>query len=202
MSSNDGDQETIELALQLAGLSISVRGAPDRAADFVRRIASENAGQPGEHPRSDLPASSVTSFSRISEVSQASSTTSRTSIRASFEPCPEHWLRVAHSRLSGSRLSPQQRAERAWIAGQWARAVLEDRIGTPNATEAIELANRFWVVLRCSNCRCPRIFTSSGAFFAAIGRLEGSDTVTHAFPSETEARIYLESSGAEVLEFN
>ena len=39
MSSNDGDQETIELSLQLAGLSISVRGAPDRAADFVRRVA-------------------------------------------------------------------------------------------------------------------------------------------------------------------
>ena len=41
MSSNDGDQETIELSLQLAGLSISVRGAPDRAADFVRRVAGE-----------------------------------------------------------------------------------------------------------------------------------------------------------------
>jgi hypothetical protein len=37
MSINGGDSEVVELALQLSGLAITVRGSPETAADFVRR---------------------------------------------------------------------------------------------------------------------------------------------------------------------
>ena len=40
MSQEDLDSEDIELNLQLAGLSISVRGSPASAASFVRDLAS------------------------------------------------------------------------------------------------------------------------------------------------------------------
>eukprot|EP00435_Cladocopium_sp_Y103_P031072 s2443_g7.t2 len=104
--------------------------------------------------------------------------------------------------LGRSRLSAVHRAERAWLAGQWAKAVLQGRGSSPNRTETIELGNRFWVVLRSTNCTAPRVFTTSAAFFAAVGSLAGSNSVTHAFPSETEARIYIEAAGFEFPGFN
>lgn len=40
MSQEDIDSEDVELSIQLAGLSISVRGSPASAASFVRDLAS------------------------------------------------------------------------------------------------------------------------------------------------------------------
>eukprot|EP00435_Cladocopium_sp_Y103_P020466 s1075_g5.t1 len=162
---------------------------PTRISDLRPEVANHSGPPPAEVAPSE--AHSV-----------ASST--RSSVRGSFVDCPQRWIVAANSNLraGSSRLSPAQRAQRAWLAGQWARATIDRRVATPNSTETIDLGNRFWVVLRCENCRVPRIFTSSGAFFTAIGQLEGSDTVTHAFPSETEAKIYLESAGFEVQEYN
>ena len=138
---------------------------------------------------------SAASEAAPASVAARSETSARSSIRASFASCPQHWIASAGSNLraSASRLSLAQRAQRAWLAGQWARAVIDRRVASPNSSESIDLGNRFWVVLQCENCRVPRIFTSSGAFWSAIGQLEGSDTVTHAFASETEAKIYLDS---------
>eukprot|EP00435_Cladocopium_sp_Y103_P050133 s1324_g15.t1 len=200
MSTNtDQDQEEVQLAIEFSGLQITVKGSPARAAEFVRRVSETRPGLAQHSASSEAPPASVAAQS---ETSVASST--RSSVRASFRPCPLHWISAAGSNLraSASRLSPSQRAIRAWTAGQWARAVIDRQVATPNSCENIELGNRFWVVLRCENCQVPRIFTSSGSFWAAIGQLEGSDTVTHAFPSETEAKIYADSAGFSITEYN
>eukprot|EP00435_Cladocopium_sp_Y103_P028815 s2443_g7.t1 len=178
MSSNgQDDSEVVELALELGGLAITVRGSPSQAADFVRRI-----GPASSAPQS---APSVVSEDRRSEAPAASAASQGYS-----------------ANLGRSRLSAVHRAERAWLAGQWAKAVLQGRGSSPNRTETIELGNRFWVVLRSTNCTAPRVFTTSAAFFAAVGSLAGSNSVTHAFPSETEARIYIEAAGFEFPGFN
>ena len=185
------DSDIVELSVQLAGLSITVRGSPARAADFVRDLTESP-------PRSSHPGVESSVASEPSLLSWTSSAAapveSRTSILASFPPCPGHWLLVSH-RLTSSRLPGAQRIRRAWIAGCWARAVREGRIGSPNQTEAIELPNRFWCVVHCEHLSQPRVFSTSGAFFAAVGRVQGSTTICHGFPSETEARCYFEAAG-------
>eukprot|EP00435_Cladocopium_sp_Y103_P043042 s6_g12.t1 len=93
-------------------------------------------------------------------------------------------------------------SELAWLAGQWARAVIRGRVSSPNRTETVELGNRFWCVVKCSSCTVPQVFTTSAGYFRAIGTLAGSDTVSHAFASETEARIYLEAAGFEFPGFS
>ncbi len=132
-------------------------------------------------PQLGTPASSVASW-------VSSSVETHCSIASEFPSCPAHWIGLASSRLSGSRISGSDRAKRVWLAGCWARAVIDSRIGSPNRSAAIELPNRFWCVLSCQGLSCPRVFT-------AVGHVEGSTTVCHAFPSETESRIYFEAAG-------
>ena len=44
---------------------------------------------------------------------------------SAFPNCPAHWIGLASSRLSGSRISGADRARRAWLAGCWAKAVVD-----------------------------------------------------------------------------
>ena len=196
MSTPDPDPSVVELSLEFAGLQISVRGAPDQAASFVAQVAALPSG-------SERPASASTGggYGASSAVSSRSVET-RDSILASFPACPGHLLALATRRLGGPRPYSEGRARRAWIAGNWAKAVLAGRVASPNRTQTIDLANRFWVVVRSSRCRVPRIFTTSAAYFQAVGNLEEGNSVSQAFPSETEAKIYLEAAGLQVSEFN
>ena len=194
MSQSDPDSEVVELSLQLSGLSITVRGSPSRAAEFVRGLSDQPSSPAAHHgyPASQRgsPAPSVASW-------VTSSIETRCSIAAEFPACPAHWIGLASSRLSGSRLIGAERAKRAWLAGCWARAVIDSRVGSPNRSPVLELPNRCWCVLSCQGLTCPRVFTTSRQFFAAVGQVEGSTTVCHGFPSETESRIYFEAAGFE-----
>ena len=212
MSQEEPEQEDVEISLLLAGLSISVRGSPASAASFVRDLASpapstarhslasavstSPAAQP-EPLRTELFSSPPRPSSRPSPSSET-----RASIAASFPPCPGHLLDQLAPRLRGPS-SGESRIKRAWLAGCWARAVCEERIGTPNRSEAIPQANRYYCVLFCQRFSGPRLYDSSRAFFAAVGRVDGSDTVCHGFPSESECGAYFEGAGvAYPLSFN
>ena len=100
----------------------------------------------------------------------------RDSILASFSPCPSR-LFVHTGRLSGSSLSGK------------------DRIHSPNRTPAIDLRPRFYAVLRADHLERPTIFKSAAGYWRCIGSLENSSSISQAFPSELEARIYLEAAG-------
>ena len=126
-------------------------------------------------------------------VPQAGSET-RAQILASFPPVPAH-LTVLCEALTLSAGPTEQRAHRAWVAGCWARAVLDQRVRTPNRTPPIQLAPRVYVVLRAPGLQCPAFFRSRRDYFAALGTLEGSDSISHAWPSEAEARVYVEAAG-------
>ena len=210
MQPQDPDREIIELSFEFSGISIAVRGSPSRAADFVRNLHSTpSASEENNYGFSEVLSepshigSSVSGFSVVhrEEPSVALDTSTvhrpetRRTIWDSFPPCPANWLGVPAAQLVGSRLTGQQRVQRAWTAGSWARAVREGRIGSPNQTPAIELGNRFWCVLYSSRVPRPAVYTTSGRFFAAVGRLAGSDTICHGFPTETEARVYFEAAG-------
>ena len=104
---------------------------------------------------------------------------------------PQRLLGQAEANLSRSRIPPARRAERAWVAGSWARAVLDGRVSSPNCTETIGLGSRFWVVLRCSSCSCPSVFTTSAAFFAAVGRWQDPiQSPTHFHPRRRQGSTW------------
>lgn len=198
MRGSTDDPEVVELDIQFSGLSITVRGPPTTAASFVQQVTSGNHGQDSEARPAPSSAPSSEEPPRSSVRSRPTSTRvgeSRASVEASFDSCPSTWIGAAGSRLSGSRLSPTERAQRAWKAGQWARAVRQGRVSSPNRTETIDLPNRIWCVVRGPQGGDPRVFHSSRDFFSYVGDLSQSHTLCHAWPSETEAKIYFEGAG-------
>ena len=99
------------------------------------------------------------------------------------------------SRLSGSKLSGEGRLERAWKAGCWASVVQAGRIGSPNSTPALDLRSRFYAVLAAPGLEHPTIYRSSTSYWRVVGSLRNSPAISHSFPSEIEAKVYLAAAG-------
>lgn len=182
-SSND---DVVDLALDFQGLHISVRGSSSAAVDFVRRVSSF-AG-PQSEPAVEEPHSP---WSIVRECQ---------AIEETFPDLPEHIRRLASSLpLRSCRLPPEDRLDRAWKAGCWAKAVLDGRARVPQKTPKIDLANKVYAVIRGPGILRPRLYKSLSSFSAAVGELQGSATICHGFPSRTEAAVYVEATG-EILE--
>ena len=202
-----GEDEELNLSVEFQGLQITVRGNADRAASFVHRLAQDTTrGVPDSLPAgaysSDLrvpAASSTPSIASWQEVERSSTPPrreTRASIEASFAPCPTHLQQLAASlaRTTGG-WTPEQRVQRAWKAGSWAAAVRAGRAQSPNRTPTIDLGNRYYAVVRGPNISSPKVYRSSRELFAAVGSLEGSDTLCHGFPSKVETEVYLAGAG-------
>ena len=77
----------------------------------------------------------------------------RAETASSFAACPRYCLDLC-SRLTSSSLSASERAKRAWVAGLWAREVLDGRWATP-------LPSPSWVfALLCTLCFAALIWQS------------------------------------------
>ena len=76
-----------------------------------------------------------------------------------------------------------------------ASAVRDSRIGSPDRTPAIDLKNRFYAVLQAPGLLRATIFKSSAGYWNCIGSLQDSPSISQSFPSEAEAKIYLQSAG-------
>lgn len=190
------DPDLVNLTFDFQGLSITVRGSSQSAASFIGGLANHSAVSENSH--SDIPPSEPAPSSIPAERSlQSTSSETRQSIQDSFALCPSPWISLAKSQLGGSEADSKYRAERAWLAGSWAKATSQGRVSSPNRSETISQRNRYWCVVRCSACSAPAVFTTSNDFFRAVGRLEGSSTICHAFPSLVEARIYFAAAGEE-----
>ena len=100
----------------------------------------------------------------------------------------------------GASTSGSERVKRAWLGGQWARAVAEQRVPSPNRLPPLDLRNRFYAVLFAEDIAKPTIFQSAASYFRCVGDLGSSTAISHAFPSEQEARIYLLGAGATDFE--
>lgn len=147
------------------------------------------------------PAGSEQSFELVSSVAPSERSPvaprrleTRDQIARSFPTCPERLLRSSGV-LSGSSLSGRQRIERAWTAGNWAAAVRDSRVGSPNRTPGIELRSRFYAVLQAPGLELPTIFRSSAGYWGCVKTLENSESISQSFPSELEAKVYLEAAG-------
>ena len=179
--------------MSLRGLQISIRGPARVATESLSQITGALAGHSG--PSSAAPGSpdrSTLDF-EVSAVSTVGSET-RADIQATFPLCPSYWISQA-TRLGGDRSAVEGRVQRAWLAGCWARAVLGGRVATPARSVQLEVRPRYYVVLRCEGVDCPVVFESSASYWRAIRNFAGSNSVSHSFPSQTEARVYLDAAG-------
>ena len=118
----------------------------------------------------------------------------RSEVRDSFPPLPAELLNTCRS-LRGGSVSWQQRALRAWEAGCWARAVLLAEVETPNSLQPLGLSNRFYCVLVAVGQPGPCVLRSFGEYRAVVGHLQRGGSLSHAFPSESESRLYFAGAG-------
>lgn len=186
------DSELAEITVRIRDLSITVRGPASQAAELVGSLARQHSSS--TRPSSPAPSDSRYSFVEPEPVRGRRET--REEIERTFSPCPSEFLAGAR-RLSGSCFSGESRLRRAFRAGQWARATIEGRIHSPNRSEQLDLRSRFYVVLRTGSSSTPRAFSSSNSYWRCVGQLSGSSSVSHAFPSEAEARAYCGGAGVD-----
>ena len=190
MSGESAEGEVVEITLRFRELSITVRGPAAQASQLVGDLTRQHTST----TRTPSPTHSDSQYSFVSSAAPATlgRRETREEIERSFSPCPD--FTAAGRRLSGSSYSGESRLRRAWRAGQWARATLEGRIHSPNRTEQLDLRSRIYVVLRTDSSDTPRAFSTPHSYFRCIGRLANSGSVSHAFPSEAEARAYCEGA--------
>lgn len=196
MSASSSHDDVVELVLNLRGLRITISGPAQPATQLASDIARLPTPRSGDHsPESTYTLVSSLPESRQPIQRQSPVRETRAEIEASFDLCP-HTLLAAGSRLSSAgAVSGADRVRRAWVAGQWARAVLAGRAGSPNRTEQLGVRSRVYVVLRAPGLSAPTVVTSSAEYFKLVGRLQDSDSLSHSFPSETEARAYCLGAG-------
>eukprot|EP00435_Cladocopium_sp_Y103_P033300 s905_g8.t1 len=201
MSRRSDDVAEIELSCKIGELFVTVRGPPELAANFIKDISTR--GQPSSSPLRSLP--SEGSFDLVSEPSQPVRASqvleTRDQIAATFESCP-HYLQQEGNKLSGSSTSGTDRVRRAWLAGQWASAVVAGRIHSPNRSPQLDLRPRYYVVLRAPSLEKPAIFKSARSYWAVVGDFQTSSAISHAFPSEQEAKVYLAGAGISDYDIN
>ena len=190
MSGASSDNGVVEIVVRLRGLTIAVSGPASEAAQFVSEITASR-------PTRESDSSTPRSFSLVEEGAPEQLSRrgeARAQIESSFVPCPGYLLDYA-GRLAGTRDFAEKRIRRAFLAGQWAGAVLEGRSSSPIRSEHLSLRPRSYVVLRARGSTSPRVLQSSASYFRVVGSLQDSDSVSHSFPSETEARVYCAGAG-------
>ena len=156
----------------------------------LRRAQTGGLTQPIATPALPVASSSTSVVPEYPLQGEASSSrfARRQLLAASFAPIPDHLLGLCRQLSTGS-LTPEQRARRAWLAGQWAKAVLDGQVDRPDPTETLDLSSRFYCVLRAEGLTAPVVCGSLSAFRRVVGPHLGR-SVTHGFPSTSECRVY------------
>ena len=90
----------------------------------------------------------------------------------------------------------QHRAQRAWEAGYWARAVLENRISKPRPTPKLQLRPCVYIVVRGPGISRPVRVSSAAEYYKLIPTFT-EDSLSHSFPSLAEARVYCLALGID-----
>ena len=189
-----GHDDVVDITLRFGNLSVSVSGPSSQTSQLVSEITSASSvlgssqgySERGSPARSSAPSN----FAAVGET--------RAEIEASFPVCPQRFLDSASSLGSGTS-DGRSRIQRAWAAGNWTKAVLQGRAGSPNRTPQLSLQPKVYVVLRADGLSRPACFRSSRSYWSALGGAHRS-SVSHSFLSKTEARVYCEAAGFDLPE--
>ena len=113
----------------------------------------------------------------------------RASIEEGFPPLPKVLCDTCRVLRGSHHLTGEERAHRAWRAGCWARAVLDAQAESPNHSVGLGSQTGSIVSSLLSLDR-PTVVHTFAAYKALVGELRKGGSISHAFPSEAEARIY------------
>ena len=116
----------------------------------------------------------------------------RQRLALSFPRVPDTCIALCRG-LSTCELGPEGRAERAWIAGCWAGATLRGEVNKPDPTAPLSQQNRFYCILRAAGLQSPVVCASVAAYRRILG-LDLGQSVSHAFPSTSECRVYFSAA--------
>lgn len=156
-----------------------------RPADWNLLHESASSAAPGD-------TSSIFAGSRIS------TTSSYNEVAQLLTRAPQHCFDIC-SRLSGTTEFIRYRVQRAWEAGLWAKAVLEDRVPKPRPTPKIEVRNTVYIVVRGPGVQRPTRVHSTAAYYQLVPRFT-EDSLSHGFPSLSEATVYCLALGIDLPE--
>eukprot|EP00435_Cladocopium_sp_Y103_P032461 s3398_g8.t1 len=178
------DTGNVELALSLpGGLRVTISGPPSSIGLATQLFNHVAAFTPVGSEPSEFEVVSSVADSPVAPSAQLRGLETRDQVRRSLRPCPPDLFALG-VRLCGSSLSSKERICRAWTCGQWASAVRDSRIGSPDRTAPIDLNIRFYAVLQAPGLEKPTIFRSSAGYWNCIGSLTNSDSISQSFPSE------------------
>eukprot|EP00435_Cladocopium_sp_Y103_P022128 s659_g5.t1 len=119
--------------------------------------------------------------------SVAGSTSSQYDVLADQIPPLPGWAVDLCSTLREGRVSKRDRALRAWEAGNWAKFVLEGKIGKPRPSTPCDLANQVYVVLKAEGFDCP-LLCETAAIYRSVVKDFKQGTLSHGFASRSEAK--------------
>ena len=203
----EGEPDTVALTASVGPLRVTVQGPLREATVLLQHLQLCDLGQvdsivpslPGASAAASGPSSSSAASTAVPVAQdplpapEAFPAVTRRQAEELFPPCPAAWLDRA-TQLGESNLTPSGRIRRAWRAGQWARLVLAGNYATPLPSENLRLASRFYPVVGGVGVR-PCLYTSFRSCQAALGPISQSSAVLHGFPSELEAKIYVDAAG-------
>ena len=199
------DDAITQLSLELEGLRISITRSRAGLAVASSPPPGEESRTPQGHSRPSDPSSFGTPV-RVPVSSSPSDSPSpptlgpvrspepRSLIEASFPAVPDYLLDSARN-LRSSVSTPRDRAIRAWVAGCWAGAVIHGRAQTPNCTPRLAIASRIYVVLRSPRSHDVQVAHTRSEYLVLVDNLQSTYTLSHGFPTEVEARIYVAGAG-------
>ena len=166
---------------------------PTRVHPASVPTAGPNPAQVQGKVQSPYPAAAAVPEYPLQGRRQVQTFLSRQEVALSFPSVPDFCKGICRS-LGQGPPSADERAERAWLAGCWARAVLEGLVDRPDPTPHIGLQSRFYWILRADGLIEPVVASSLTVFRRIIGRELGT-SVSQGFPSTSECRVYFAAAG-------
>ena len=97
--------------------------------------------------------------------------------------------------IRACNLTAEERISRAWQAGVQAGDKVRGVRDFVDSQPRLSVPNRVYCILQTSAGVAPQVHHSFAAYKAVPGVLQGPKSVSHAFPSEAEARAYFAGAG-------
>ena len=117
-------------------------------------------------------------------------------LEGAFPALPKELCNTCRA-LRGGPLPAEARALRAWKAGCWARSILEGWSEVTKPSEPVGISNRVYCVIAARGLSCPAVVHSFASYKKIVGELRRGESISHAFPSEAEARLYFAGAGVD-----
>ena len=185
-------------AIRTAIASLRAIASSLEAAINGAEAVSGPSGEPAA-PSLDLEASFLSSSAGApSQGFSASRSSSHDEVAQLITSAPP----ACHQLCISIGATPEERAarvQRAWEAGHWARATLEGRISKPRPTPKVANRPTTYIVLRAPGLAHPVRVSTAAEYFKILPRFS-EESVSHAFPSLSEARVYCIAAGVDFPE--